>query len=65
MGKCGLLVRSIEVLVKDLVHSEHMHLLRLEDRPHAVIAPDLPPVGGILQIPGFDIFPELLDGFWT
>lgn len=55
------------VLAKDLVHSHHMHAIRVEDGPHRFITTDIPFIVGVLQLVtrSFDISPERLDGLWS
>lgn len=60
-----LLVRSVEVLVQNLVHSKHVHPVRFEDPAHSIIAADLALVIRILEITRSHVLPDLLDGLWT
>jgi hypothetical protein len=57
-----LFFNIIELLPKDLVHSEHMHLLLLEYQLHLLVAPYLALIVWVLEVACFDILPYLLDG---
>jgi hypothetical protein len=57
-----LFFNIIKLLPKDLVHSEHMHLLLLEHQLHLLVAPYLALIVWVLQVAGFNVLPYLLDG---
>ncbi len=57
-----LFFNIIKLLPKDLVHSEHMHLLLLEYQLHLLVAPYLALIVWVLQVAGFNVLPYLLDG---
>jgi len=54
------LVDRIEILVEDLVHSEHVYAVLLEDCAHSIVAPNLALVARVLEFARLDIFPYLL-----
>ena len=54
-------VRIVEVLVQDLVHSEHMDLVLLENSAHAIITTDHAFIVWILQILLADVLPDPFD----
>jgi hypothetical protein len=58
----SFLVHSVEVLIEDLVHSEHVDTVLLENSAHSIVAADLAFIVGILEISLFDVIPNLLDG---
>ncbi len=57
-----LFFNIIKLLPKDLVHSEHMHLLLLEHQLHLLVAPYLTLIVWVLQVASFNVLPYLLDG---
>lgn len=58
---CSLLFDGVKVAADILVHLEHVYPSLLEDCMHLVVAYDLSLVLWVLEIVGFDVFPELLD----
>jgi hypothetical protein len=56
----GHFLYRVEVLVKNLVHREHMYAVLFEDGAHCVVAADLPFVGWVLEVAFFHIFPDFL-----
>jgi len=58
----SFLVHSVEVLVEDLVHCEHVNAILLKNSAHSIIAADLAFVIRILEVSLFDVVPDLLDG---
>jgi hypothetical protein len=60
----ALFLNLIELFAQDLVHCEHMHLVLLENRMHSLVAANLTLVFRDLQVPLFDILPDLLDHLW-
>ena len=59
------LIHSVQVLVKNLVHGEHVHPVLLKNCAHRIVTSNLPLVGRVLQVSLFNIFPDLLDGLWA
>lgn len=55
----------VEVMVQDLGHLKHVHLILLENSSHRIVAADLPSVARILKLVGADMFPKSFDCLWT
>lgn len=62
---CQLLLDRVEVVADQLVHLEHVDGALLEDGLHAVVTAYLALVGGVLQVVGLDVLPQLLDDLWA
>ena len=60
-----LFIDRIKLLSQNLVHSEHMHLIRLENGIHLLVAADLAFIFWDLEITLFDVFPDLFDDLWA
>jgi hypothetical protein len=60
----ALFFNIIELFAQDLVHGKHMHLVLLENRMHPLVAANLALIFRDLQVPLFDILPDLLDHLW-
>jgi hypothetical protein len=59
------LLRIVEIVVQNLGHLKHVHLILLENRPHRIVATDLPSIARILKLVGMNVFPKSFDGLWT
>lgn len=59
------LVHCVKILVQDLIHGEHVDAILLEDGTHWLVAADLAFVGGVLETPFLDVFPDFLDALRT
>lgn len=57
----GLFIRVIQILVKNLGHSEHVHTLLLEYSTHRIVTADLATITRILQFIFSDILPNLFN----
>lgn len=55
------LLRTVQLLSKQLVHSKHMHFILLEHSLHSVITNNLSLVARILQVMRSNVLPDLLD----
>jgi hypothetical protein len=54
------LINRIKILIENLVHGKHVHTILFENRPHRVVAANLPLISRVLQVARFDVFPDFL-----
>ena len=56
-----LFVWTIQILVKNLGHGEHVHSILLEDGTHGVVATNLTSITWVLQLILTNVLPDLFD----
>lgn len=57
----GLFIGTIQILIENFSHGEHVDSILLEDSPHSIVAQDLAAITGVLKFVLANVLPNLFD----